>query len=90
MGKVCNYAIVERKVPFEIDKNGILSLPRPLSGENTNYMEFHVRATDCGNMDSEDDAVVKVTVIDRPIAVTSSSQLKVPGCAPGLLVWLIC
>ena len=82
MGKVCNYAVVDSDVPFTIDNNGVLSLPSPLSADYPSYVDFHVKATDCDNMDSDHHAVVRVTIKDPPIT-TATAQLKVPGCKPG-------
>eukprot|EP00794_Sanderia_malayensis_P015210 gene15210-16781_t len=82
MGKICSYSIVENDVPFQIDKNGVLSLQTPLSSSSFGYMEFHVKATDCGHMVSDVNAVVRVTVKDEPIKLTPAVQLNIPQCAP--------
>ena len=84
-GTVCNYKIVEEKVPFSIDKNGIISLWKPLGDQSDHLSEFHVVATDCDGKISEVSAAIKVTAI-RPTAILTvkeSLQSKAQ-CKPGI------
>ena len=82
-GKICNYAILENGIPFSINSAGVVSLQEELPANYPDYVVFHVKATDCAKKDSDDDAVIKITVKERLIKTTPSTQLKRPDCKPG-------
>eukprot|EP00795_Rhopilema_esculentum_P007226 gene7226-12909_t len=83
-GKVCNYVIVERDVPFSIGSNGVLSLQEELASSFPSNFLFHVRATDCASKISDDDAVVRVKVKNQTRTVTQSLSGHKGDCKIGV------
>ena len=83
-GKVCSYAINEKGIPFSIDKNGVISLQEELPKNYPDFVVFHLRATDCANKDSDDDAVVKVKVKNQLVATTPLVPAHKSKCKPGM------
>lgn len=52
-GKVCEYTIETKDVPFSIDKlTGVISLDKPLDDKAPHYCTFQVSAKDCSSKTS--------------------------------------
>jgi len=85
-GKVCSYAITEDGIPFSIDTNGIISLQEELPQNYPNRTVFHLRATDCNDKVSDDDAVVRVKIKDKPSATLKSAPIHKANCKPGVVL----
>ena len=88
-GKVCSYAITEDGIPFSIDTNGIISLQEELPQNYPNRTVFHLRATDCNDKVSDDDAVVRVKIKDKPSATLKSAPIHKANCKPGLSLFIL-
>ena len=71
-------------MPFRIGSNGVLSLQEELASSFPSNFLFHVRATDCANKNSDDDAVVRVTVKNQARTVTQSKSGYKGDCKIGM------
>ena len=50
---------------------------------------FHLRATDCADKDSDDDAVVRVKIKNEPAAKKLLLSMQEANCKPGIYFFKI-
>lgn len=85
---MCNYAIIENGIPFSINSIGVISLQEELPQNYPDFVEFHLRATDCASKASDNDAIVKVKIKSHSVPTTPPIANQNSRCVPGINIFV--